>query len=105
MTGRTIVFSAAARKDIQAIVADIASNAGARVAARWRQTLVERARSLADHPFLGVEGATIGSGRRRLVVAPYLIVYRVVSDERINIVRIIHGARDLPALFHTSNHD
>lgn len=105
MTPRTIVFSATARKDINAIVADIALNAGPRIAARWRRTFYERALSLAQHPFLGVESAAIGAGRRRLVVSPYLIIYRVVSAERINVVRIIHGARDLPTLFGDANHD
>ena len=105
MTGRAIVFSATARRDINNIVADIASNAGARVAGRWRRTFVERAQSLTEHPFLGAEGGDLGNGRRRLVVSPYLIIYRVVSDDRINIVRVVHGARDLPSLFSDPNHE
>jgi plasmid stabilization system protein ParE len=37
--------------------------------------------------------------RRRIVVRPYLIVYRIMSPRLIRIVRMVHGARDLPALF------
>lgn len=34
-----------------------------------------------------------------MVVRPYLIVYRIVSKDLVRVVRIVHGARDLPALF------
>lgn len=37
-------------------------------------------------------------GRRRLVLRPYLIVYSILSKDRVRVVRIVHGARDLPQL-------
>lgn len=47
-----------------------------------------------QHPYLaGYEG----SGIRRKRHQRYLILYRV-GDDRIDVVRIVHGARDLAAL-------
>ncbi len=37
-------------------------------------------------------------GRRRLIEGPYLVVYRLLNDEA-RVVRIVHGARDLDAIF------
>ena len=61
--------------------------------------LEARAQALADHPFLGSLDDTLGPGRRRLVISPYLIVYRVRDDREVTVLRILHGARDLPSLF------
>ena len=47
------------------------------------------------HPHLGRSGNMAGT--RELVVAgtPYVVIYRV-GDEAIDVVRVLHGARDLP---------
>lgn len=78
--------------------------AGARTAHRWMSRLEEKALSLAEHPYAGAEDSMLG-GRRRVVLRPYLIIYRVVSPEFVRVVRIVHGARDLPALFGTEGVD
>jgi toxin ParE1/3/4 len=53
---------------------------------------------LADHPQLGPERTDIRPGLHYLVVERYLILYRTIA-EGIEIVRVVHGARDLPNLF------
>lgn len=53
---------------------------------------------LAEQPRMGPERADIRPGLRYLVVAPYVILYRTVSAG-VEIVRVVHGARDLPNLF------
>jgi len=51
-----------------------------------------------DFPELG-RAVPEGDGRHReVLVAPYRIVYRVANDE-VFIVTVIHGARDLAALW------
>jgi len=53
---------------------------------------------LADFPELGPIHPNIGSDARCWVVGDYLILYRV-SAGKVEIVRIIHGARDLGEVF------
>ncbi len=53
---------------------------------------------LAEHPQLGPERADIRPGLRYLVVERYVILYRTVEGG-VEIVRVVHGARDLPKLF------
>ncbi len=53
---------------------------------------------LADHPEMGPERADIRLGLRYLVIARYVILYRTVEGG-VEIVRVVHGARDLPNLF------
>jgi toxin ParE1/3/4 len=72
--------------------------ASRRTASRWVERLESRACGLAIHPYAGAEDSELG-GRRRLVVGPYLIVYVVAPPNLVRVVRIVHGARDLPALF------
>lgn len=62
------------------------------------ERLEARAFGLASQPYAGAEDSELG-GRRRVVVRPYLIVYRIVSADHVRVARIVHGARDLPALF------
>jgi plasmid stabilization system protein ParE len=49
-------------------------------------------------PYSGPEDPDLG-GRRRIVVKPYLVIYRIETPSLVRVVRIVHGARDLPALF------
>jgi plasmid stabilization system protein ParE len=105
VTRAAVNFTTTARRDLASIVATIAENSGRRTAARWRGMLESRARSLANHPFLGTVDDTLGPGRRRLVISPYLIVYRVRDDREVTVLRILHGARDLPSLFEGQSSD
>jgi len=58
-----------------------------------------------DFPRLGVRRPDIRPGLRMLVVRPYLLLYETVPDtddgpiERAEIVRVVHGHRDLSRLF------
>jgi Plasmid stabilization system protein len=58
----------------------------------------ERFHSLAENPLMGRLRPDIAPELRYFVVGKYLILYRIVPDG-IQIVRVIHGARDLPNLF------
>lgn len=54
----------------------------------------EKCALLARHPRLGVERSDIRPGLRYLVVGAYLILYRIIEDG-IEVVRVVHGRRDL----------
>jgi toxin ParE1/3/4 len=71
---------------------------GPAAADRLLERIDGRCALLADHPQLGPERADIRPGLRYLAVERYLILYRTIA-EGIEIVRVVHGARDLPNLF------
>lgn len=61
--------------------------------------------ALADHPKIGSRRNDIAPGVRLIVEHPYLLIYRLEPDARVQpvqqveIVRIIDGRRDLRTLF------
>lgn len=54
----------------------------------------EKCALLARNPRLGAERSDIRPGLRYLVVGEYLILYRII-EHGIEIVRVVHGRRDL----------
>lgn len=52
---------------------------------------------LADYPESGRARPEVGEGVRSLVAGKYLILYRIGPDS-VDIVRVVHGARDLAGL-------
>lgn len=88
-------FSKRAKADLRSIV-DTISEQNPSAARRFGQLLWDRASSLGDHPQSGAP--ILGhSTARRLVVKPYIIVYR--SDQAfVQILRILHGRRDINTL-------
>lgn len=61
-------------------------------------TLEEKCRLLAEHPKIGASCETLYPSMRFLPVEKYLIFYFPL-DDGIEIVRVLHGARDLESLF------
>jgi toxin ParE1/3/4 len=53
---------------------------------------------LADFPEIGRLREELAPGLRSFHVGKYLILYRP-SDEGIEVIRFVHGSRDLPSLF------
>ncbi|MDD2760898.1 MAG: type II toxin-antitoxin system RelE/ParE family toxin [Methylomonas sp.] len=54
---------------------------------------------LAENPLMGRLRPDIAPELRYFVVGKYLILYRIMQPNDIQIVRVIHGARDVPNLF------
>ena len=95
MPRRRIVRSPSADEDLINIWVRIASEN--KVAAdHVYDRIIERIFDLADFPDLGPKRPEIAD-MRSLSVMSYLILYRVEVD-RVVIVRIVHGARDLTSL-------
>jgi toxin ParE1/3/4 len=68
-----------------------------RAAARVVGKIIKRLDSLADHPLSGEAQPKYGVDTRFSTVENYLIVYRP-RDQGIEVVRVLHGARDYDAL-------
>ncbi len=61
------------------------------------QSIVKKCDLLAGHPELGQARPDIGDGVRMIPVGNYLVLYKLTA-ERIEIVRVVHGARRLDEL-------
>lgn len=92
-----LYFTRAAREDLITIWAHIAED-NPQAADRLLDRLEEAANRLADNPQIGPARDDIRPGLRYLVSGPYLLLYRI-RDGGIEIVRVVHGRRDLNGLF------
>lgn len=84
-----------AEADLVAIV-DYFADRNPAAAVRLLRTLHKRWDLLTDHPFSGKGRDDLRPGARCVVVGQYLSLYRVM-DQGVEIVRILHGRRDLEA--------
>ena len=85
-------FSRQAQADLRTIISAVASE-NPSAARRFGRPLRDRALSLSQNPYRGAP-LKRANGPRRLLVGPYLILYDV-ADDRVEVLQIVHGARDL----------
>jgi toxin ParE1/3/4 len=94
-----LVVSPSARSDLDGVWDYVAIENDAQTAA---EKLIDRFhdafRRLARHPGLGTTCDWLRPGLRRFPVWPYVIFYTPKAD-RVEIERVIHGARNIEALF------
>ncbi len=86
-----------AKQDIGGIWLGIALH-DSRAATRVVRDIDARIKSLSEHPELGPARPEIAEDMRVLVEGKYLILYRIRSTS-VEIVRVVHGARDIETLF------
>lgn len=91
----TVRWTTAASKDYAAAHAYIAEG-NLRAANAVMDRILEGIAALERHPEMGRKGRV--SGTRELVVAPYVVAYRMRQGV-IEILAIIHGARKWPDWF------
>lgn len=102
--GVRLVWSPRAREDLLEIYVLIGLDQP-NVAERYFDRIETIANLLADQPRLGARRPDIAPSVRMLVEHPYLILYETVPDidigpvERVEIVRIVDGRRELSNLF------
>jgi toxin ParE1/3/4 len=93
------ILSAQARADLLEAVAWIAQD-NPPAAQGLRAAVLRAARSLGEHPQLGRQRPELAPETVRFLVLrglPYVIVYRADATPP-RILRVLHGARDLPEL-------
>ena len=86
-----------AEEDLIGIWLYIASD-NPRRADRYLDLLDEKMRLLASSPGLGCVRPELGPGLRGFPVDDYVVFYRA-APPGVEIVRVLHGARDIEALF------
>lgn len=67
-------------------------------AERWLNSIDKKCQMLAQMPDLGRRRSDLAPELRGLPVGSYVIFYRPIPDG-IQIIRVLHGARDIPPLF------
>ena len=101
MSAKPVVPRERARRDIDEAVAHYLAEAGAAVALAFVDALEDSCRELGAHPAAGSpryadELDIPGLRSRPAGRFPYLIFY-VKTETEIEIWRVLHGARDIPA--------
>jgi len=90
-------FSRRSQHDLNKIWDRIAEDDRA-AAERFTTEIRQKCRLLADNPRLGRTRDELRPGLRSFSVGRFLILYRVL-DDGIQVVRVVHGARNIGALF------
>ncbi len=91
-------FASPALRDLHLILEHLASR-NSTAGMRFLNTLDQRLRLVAQHPFMGVQRSEFGHpGLRFLVLQSYLIAYNPNATP-IVVVAIRHGAQDPATLF------
>ena len=101
MTQKPVVLRGRARHDIDEAIVHYSSMATAAVALAFIDALEDAFRQMADHPASGsprYADKLILPGLRACVVKgfPYLVFY-VERENDIDVWRVLHAARDIPA--------
>lgn len=93
------VHSAQADEDLIEIWTYIAADSPAAADKLLRDLAAVFERTI-DHPYLGRSAKEIALDARILAHGNYLLLYRLLeADQTIELVRVLHGARDWPRLF------
>lgn len=95
---RRLVYTEDARRDLADITRALKKARGVVFAERRVGQLKRKVEDLIDFPFAFSAVPHLGEGRRRTVVWPYIVLYRV-EERRVVVVGVVHGARDLKTLY------
>jgi len=90
----SVILLPAAQEDLRSIYAYYADRNPASVD-RVVGTILKAANGLAQFPLIGRQGVVPGTRERIVTRYPYRIVYHVV-DDAVEVLRIIHTARQWP---------
>ena len=101
MTPRSVVLRASARRDVDEVVARYLGEAGAQMALSFIDALEGASRQIADHPDSGSprHGQELNlPGLRSWPVKghPHVVFY-MKGDALVDVWRVLHGRRDIPA--------
>lgn len=80
-----------------ATIADRIADDSPMAALRWQEAMLTCCRNLGDMPGMGVARPAVRPDLRMFPCGKYLILYREAAGG-VEIVRVIHGARDWQAL-------
>jgi len=96
-----IIRSPRAKADVLSIGRYIAEQSQSRsTAIRFLDKIDEKLKLLARHPLAGEERSDLSANVRAFPIGNYVIFYRPTEDG-IQVLRVLHGARDIPRIFRT----
>ena len=84
-----------AGRDLVQLVDDLLEHAGPATAQRWRDRLRSKLELIGRQPLAYALRPDLGENRRAATLRPYVFVY-TVDEQRVLVIRVLHGARDLP---------
>jgi toxin ParE1/3/4 len=91
---KRLIIAPSARLDFQEIHDYIAED-NADAASRWIDILADRFDLLCSQPGIGRQRDEIRPGYRSVAAGDYVIFFRKWEDDALEVVRVIHGKRDL----------
>jgi len=94
-----VLRTSQAEVDLLEIWVYIAESGFPDTADRFLDLIDGKCRAIATFPEMGQARPTLAPNLRSFSVANYLLFYRPAKDG-IEVVRVLHGARDIEALFH-----
>jgi len=97
-SAKEVRLSLHAREDLLEVGAYLLKSESVESASRMLERIHTKARSLEHSALIWRERGELFPHARVVLAHPYAIVYRI-DDRIVNIVRIVHGRRDLEALF------
>jgi len=92
-----VIRSPQAEEDLAEIWIFVAEN-NLEAADRLLDRINEKARSLLQFPEMGRDRSDLAPSLRSIPEGNYMIFYRIAGDD-IEIVRVLHGARDIERIF------
>jgi toxin ParE1/3/4 len=72
-----------------------------KMADRFESDFEKKCQLLSEFPLMGRDRSDLSQRLRSSLVKPYVLLYRPIEDG-IEIIRVIHGARDISSLFESS---
>lgn len=84
-------------RDMDAIGEYIAKE-NAQAARRLLRSIKDKCKVFAETPLIGSQRDEFGEGTRVFSLGSYLVFYHP-ADSGITVLRVLHGARDLPEVF------
>jgi toxin ParE1/3/4 len=91
---KRLIIAPSASSDLREIHDFIAED-NADAASRWIDMLIDRFDLLRSQPGIGRQRDEITPGYRSVAEGDYIIFFRKCEDDAIEVVRVIHGKRDL----------
>jgi toxin ParE1/3/4 len=90
----TVILMPAAQEDLRAVY-DYYAERNPDAADRVVGAILKAANGLPQYPLIGKQGEVAGTRERLVTRYPYRVVYHIV-DDTVEVLRIIHGARQWP---------
>lgn len=94
---KRVEFTRQAQRDFSAILAWYRANMGPRAALKVVRTINSKLRALSAGRLAGASASAPRSPYLRAVARKHVVIF-LASEDRVRIVRIVHGAQDIEAI-------